>query len=165
MELNLLNDAETELLRSMIAEATNIVICGHRSPDGDAIGSSLAWMHYLHHIGKSNVKVCMPDAAPDFLHWLPGQNSILRYDRKPKEVAQAFKEADLVCCLDFNQSSRVDAMQDVLESSEGSRLLIDHHLEPESGCKMTISRPDMSSTCEIIFRLIHQLGGYDTMTE
>lgn len=165
MELNLLNDAETELLRTMIAEATNIVICGHRSPDGDAIGSSLAWMHYLHHIGKSNVKVCMPDAAPDFLHWLPGQNSILRYDRKPREVAQAFKEADLVCCLDFNQSSRVDAMQDVLESSEGSRLLIDHHLEPESGCKMTISRPDMSSTCEIIFRLIHQLGGYDTMTE
>ena len=85
MELNLLNDAETELLRSMIAEATNIVICGHRSPDGDAIGSSLAWMHYLHHIGKSNVKVCMPDAAPDFLHWLPGQNSILRYDRKSKK--------------------------------------------------------------------------------
>ncbi len=123
MELNLLNQEEIATLRNLLSNATNIVICAHKSPDGDATGSSLAWMHFLNQIGKTNVKVCMPDATPDFLHWLPGHNSVIRYDRRPKEVEKAFKEADLVCCLDFNQNSRVDAMQEVLESSTAPRLL------------------------------------------
>ena len=96
MELNLLNQEEIATLRNLLSNATNIVICAHKSPDGDATGSSLAWMHYLNQIGKTNIKVCMPDATPDFLHWLPGHNSVIRYDRRPKEVEKAFKEADLV---------------------------------------------------------------------
>ena len=164
MELNLLNQEEIATLRNLLSNATNIVICAHKSPDGDATGSSLAWMHYLNQIGKTNIKVCMPDATPDFLHWLPGHNSVIRYDRRPKEVEKAFKEADLVCCLDFNQNSRVDAMQEVLESSTAPRLLIDHHLEPETNNALTVSHPEMSSTCEIVFRLISQLDGYEKMT-
>ena len=164
MELNLLNQEEIATLRNLLSNATNIVICAHKSPDGDATGSSLAWMHYLNQVGKTNIKVCMPDATPDFLHWLPGHNSVIRYDRRPKEVEKAFKEADLVCCLDFNQNSRVDAMQEVLESSTALRLLIDHHLEPETNNALTVSHPEMSSTCEIVFRLISQLDGYEKMT-
>ena len=115
MELNLLTLEETATLRNLLSHATHIVICAHKSPDGDAIGSSLAWMHYLKQTGKTDVRVCMPDATPDFLHWLPGHNSVIRYDRHPREVEKAFREADLVCCLDFNQNSRVDAMQEVLD--------------------------------------------------
>ena len=136
MDLNLLKEEELASLRQLLTTAKNIVICAHRAPDGDAMGSSLAWMDYLNGTGKTNVKVCMPDA----------------------------KEADLVCCLDFNQPSRVDAMQEALESSEAPRLLIDHHLDPDEGCALAISRPDMSSTSEIVFRLIYQLGGFETMT-
>lgn len=154
MELNLLTLEETATLRNLLSHATHIVICAHKSPDGDAIGSSLAWMHYLKQTGKTDVRVCMPDATPDFLHWLPGHNSVIRYDRRPREVEKAFREADLVCCLDFNQNSRVDAMQEVLESSKAARLLIDHHLEPDTGNALTISHPEMSSTSEIVFRLI-----------
>lgn len=165
MELNLLTQAEVNQLKEVLAAATKIVICAHRSPDGDAIGSSLAWKHYLNQLGKTNVKVCMPDATPDFLHWLPGNNSVIRYDRRQAEVTKAFQEADLVCCLDFNQNHRVDAMQGLLDNYKGARLLIDHHLDPDTRNTMTISHPEMSSTCEIVFRLIHQLGGYDTMTK
>lgn len=165
MELNLLTLEETATLRNLLSHATHIVICAHKSPDGDAIGSSLAWMHYLKQTGKTDIRVCMPDATPDFLHWLPGHNSVIRYDRHPREVEKAFREADLVCCLDFNQNSRVDAMQEVLESSKAARLLIDHHLEPDTGNALTISHPEMSSTSEIVFRLISQLGGYRDMTK
>ena len=164
MDLNLLKEEELASLRQLLTTAKNIVICAHRAPDGDAMGSSLAWMDYLNGTGKTNVKVCMPDATPDFLHWLPGSNAVIRYDRRPREVERIFKEADLVCCLDFNQPSRVDAMQEALESSEAPRLLIDHHLDPDEGCALAISRPDMSSTSEIVFRLICQLGGFETMT-
>ena len=140
MDLNLLKEEELASLRQLLTTAKNIVICAHRAPDGDAMGSSLAWMDYLNGTGKTNVKVCMPDATPDFLHWLPGSNAVIRYDRRPREVERIFKEADLVCCLDFNQPSRVDAMQGALESSEAPRLLIDHHLDPDEGCALAISR-------------------------
>lgn len=164
MEINLLCQDNLERLQNLLSNATNIVICAHKSPDGDAIGSSLAWLHYLNQIGKQNVRVCMPDATPDFLHWLPGHNSVIRYDRRSKDVRRFFREADLICCLDFNQSSRVDAMQEVLDASSAPRLLIDHHLEPEENNELTVSNPEMSSTCEIVFRLISQLGGYEKMT-
>ena len=64
MELNLLTLEETATLRNLLSHATHIVICAHKSPDGDAIGSSLAWMHYLKQTGKTDVRVCMPDATP-----------------------------------------------------------------------------------------------------
>ena len=85
MELNLLTLEETATLRNLLSHATHIVICAHKSPDGDAIGSSLAWMHYLKQTGKTDVRVCMPDATPDFLHWLPGHNSVIRYDRRSRD--------------------------------------------------------------------------------
>ena len=36
MELNLLNQEEIATLRNLLSNATNIVICAHKSPDGDA---------------------------------------------------------------------------------------------------------------------------------
>ncbi len=39
MELNLLNQEEIATLRNLLSNATNIVICAHKSPDGDATGS------------------------------------------------------------------------------------------------------------------------------
>ncbi len=43
MNVNLLSDTEAEQLRQLVAQSEHIVICAHKSPDGDAIGSSLAW--------------------------------------------------------------------------------------------------------------------------
>ena len=39
----LLERQETAQLKEAISAANNIVICAHKSPDGDAIGSTLAW--------------------------------------------------------------------------------------------------------------------------
>lgn len=165
MNVNLLSDTEAEQLRQLIAEAEHIVICAHKSPDGDAIGSSLAWKSYLKQIGKTDVTVCMPDAYPDFLQWLPEANTILRYDKHPDHVQQVFDNADLVCCMDFNQYTRVEDMRPTLEGCKAKRILIDHHLEPETNNAITMSNPNMSSTSEMVFYIISQLGGYDGMTK
>lgn len=165
MNIRLLGDAEAKQLQQIVTEAEHIVICAHKSPDGDAIGSSLAWKLYLNQIGKTDVTLCMPDAYPDFLQWLPGASTVLRYDKHPEKVQQAFDRADLVCCLDFNQYARVEAMQATLEGCQAKRILIDHHLEPQTDNAITVSRPDMSSTSEMIFYIISQLEGYDSMTK
>ena len=107
----------------------------------------------------------MPDAYPDFLQWLPETQEMLRYDKKPQEVQKAFDEADLICCLDFNKTHRVEEMEDTLKNSTAKKLLIDHHLDPDCNNEMNISHPEMCSTCEIVFRLINQLNGYEVMTK
>ena len=155
---------EINSLKTLLQQAQHIVICAHKSPDGDAVGSTLAWKHYLEQTGKTDVRACLPDAAPDFLQWLPGFQTIIRYDKRKEEVEAAFAQADLVCCLDFNSTSRVEAMQAVLDSAAAPRVLIDHHLEPDIDCRISFSHPEMSSTSEIIFHLIDRLGGFDAMS-
>ena len=56
-------------------------------------------------------------------------------------------------------------MRSNLEGCKAKRILIDHHLEPQTDNAITISQPNMSSTSEMIFYIISQLGGYNDMTK
>ena len=158
-----LQTADLQALRLLISSSSNVVVCCHKSPDGDAVGSSLALAEYLRSQGKE-VHVVLPDAAPAFLHWLPGYNTTLRYDKSPEEVKSVFSSADLICCMDFNTLSRVEDMKELVEESKASKLLIDHHLNPDVAAALTISRPEMSSTCELLFCLLWQLDAYTEMS-
>ena len=130
MNIELLTEAEIATLRENITNANRIVICCHKSPDGDALGSSLAWAEYLRTQGK-DPEIIVPDAYPDFLQWLPGSERIIRYDKHAADKADALlKEAELIFCLDFNGTDRVDEMRDALEQSPASKIMIDHHLDP-----------------------------------
>ena len=163
MNINILSDLQVETLRQLIDQAQHIVICCHKSPDGDAIGSSLGWADYLRSMGK-NPFIAVPDAFPDFLRWMPFVDRIVRYDKHKERVEEAFRNADLIFCLDFNTSARLMEMQRVFDEATAPKVLIDHHLSPDVETALSVSRPDMSSTCEIIFRIIWQLGGFELMT-
>ena len=102
MNINLLTETELASLQQLIADANNIIVCCHKSPDGDAIGSSLGWAEYLCTLGK-NPTVVVPDAYPDFLQWLPGTEKIVRYDKHPDTADGLFANADLVFCLDLSR--------------------------------------------------------------
>lgn len=162
MNVNILSSQEAATLQEMIAASQHIVICCHKSPDGDAIGSSLGWRGFLLSQGKQ-AQVCIPDMMPDYLQWLPDSQTILRYDKQPAEVQRAFDEADLVFCLDFNGAGRLDEMQDVLTGCCARKVMIDHHLAPCMDVDLQISQPHMSSASELVFRIVWQLGGFEQM--
>lgn len=162
MDINLLSEAELSQLRSIIAAAADIVVIGHVNPDGDAIGSTLAWANYLTGEGKS-VRVIVPDKYPDFLNWLPNTDKILRHDKHPEEAELLVAAADLIFCLDFNTLARAEALADHIASSKAVKVLIDHHPNPDDLFALTVSHPDMSSTSEIVFRLVWQLGAFDSL--
>lgn len=148
---------------SIIQESENIVICCHTNPDGDAIGSCLGMAEFLRSCGK-NPTVIVPDQYPDFLQWLPNTDKIVRYDKRTAEADVMLLMADVIFCLDFNQASRTDAMSASLSGSPARKIMIDHHLDPDMNCVLTVSRPEMSSTCELVFRIVWQLGGLDRLT-
>ena len=164
MKIELLSEAEIATLKENIDNSNRIVICCHKSPDGDALGSSLAWAEYLRTQGKEP-DIIVPDAYPDFLQWLPGSERIIRYDKHAADKAdEMLQKADLIFCLDFNGANRVDEMKYALEQSPAHKIMIDHHLEPSMDTVLTVSHPQMSSTSELVFRIIWQLGGFEEMS-
>ena len=162
MNIDILTSEELGQLKALIDESQSIVITCHRSPDGDAVGSSLAWATYLWSLGKE-ATVIVPDQYPDFLLWLPNTEKIIRYDKHREKCNMLLKIADLVFCLDYNTPSRVEEMQHALLDTQASRVLIDHHLDPDVPTVLTISHPEVCSTCEIVFRIVWQLGAFDSL--
>lgn len=153
------------------------VIIGHTSPDGDAVGSALALGHYLDSKGKQ-AQVVMPNAFPDFYKWMPGSEDVLFYrtvsktSKSPERIRELIAAADVICCLDFNSLHRIDELGPLVKAARAKKLLLDHHLSADgSGRKDTgdfadlaISRPEQSSTCELLFRLLQDLGHYEEMS-
>lgn len=162
--LHLLSLSETIDLMKLLQDSRKVVVCAHRSPDGDAMGSTLAWAAYLRGLGKM-VSVVLPNPCPDFLQWLPEANKVTYFDRHTQTAKQLIADADLICCLDFNTLSRLQNMGECVASSHAKRLLIDHHLAPVlKEFDFAASQPELSSTSEIVFRLLLQLGAYEGMS-
>ena len=164
MNIDILTSDQVAQLSHLISDAKNIFITCHKSPDGDAIGSTLGWAEYLRSIGKEPT-IIVPDQYPDFLSWIPNTEKIVRYDKHPEKCDMLFKIADLVFCLDYNTTSRVDEMEKALVSSTAPKVLIDHHLDPDVPAVLTISHPDLSSTCELVFRIVWQLDGFNRLSK
>ena len=140
----------------LISNAQTVLVVCHKSPDGDAVGSSLGMADYLRLRGKE-ATVIVPDQYPDFLQWLPNSEKIIRYDKHRDKCDMLFKIADLIVCLDFNAPSRVDEMESALVNSTARKILIDHHLKPTVKADLIISHPEASSTCELVFRIVWQI--------
>lgn len=165
MNIDILASEQVELLQQLISDAQHIVVCGHKSPDGDALGASLAWSEYLQTQCNKQPAIVMPDAHPDFLRWLPNSERIVRYDKHKEDVNRLFQQADLVFCLDFGNTGRVDDMQATLDASPAKKVMIDHHTHPDMDTVLSVSVTEASSTCELVFRVIWQLGGFEQMTQ
>lgn len=164
MNINLLNDNEVAQLRDLISYSNKIAIVCHINADGDALGSTLAWAGYLKQQSKETM-VIAPDQYPDFLQWLPESQSIKRFDKKKDEVKAFVADADLICFLDLGDTKRTgEGLAEVFNSSNARKLLIDHHLNPLIKADVAVSFPMMSSTAELVFCIINQLGGYEAMT-
>ena len=162
MNIDILTEDQLAELSQLISTSQNIVITCHQSPDGDAIGSSLAWASYLGSLGKE-ATIIVPDQYPDFLLWLPNTEKIVRYDKHKEKCDMLLKIADLIFCLDYNTPSRVDEMQQALLDTQAQRVLIDHHLNPDVPTVLTISHPEVCSTSEIVFRIVWQMGAFDNL--
>lgn len=147
-----------EQIVESIKKSANIIITAHKSPDGDSIGSSIALLEFCKTLGKKAI-VCHPDPAPDFLLWLPETEHILNMEKHEAEITEVFGKADLIFCLDYNDSSRVgDKMQVLLNGSRAQKVMIDHHLHPADFVDIAVSEPAVCSTCQLVYELIDGSG-------
>ena len=142
--------------KKLMQDAQHVVIFTHMGPDGDAMGSSLAIWHFLkaNGEGEKDVTVIVPNAFPSFLAWLPGADQVLVFEQQPDVCAARIAEADLCICLDFNDPKRIAQASDHLAQNPCPKILIDHHLDPTDFATVTISHPEASSTCELVYKVL-----------
>lgn len=141
----------------LLSSAKDIVILTHRNPDGDAIGSSLGLSLFLQRLNHS-VKIITPSEYPDFLAWLPQSNEIIIYDTDPEVADRAIERCDMIFLLDFNSMDRIDKAGEVADKRKVPKVMIDHHLFPEPAADYIFSDTTASSTCEMVFDFICDLG-------
>ncbi|MBC3847218.1 bifunctional oligoribonuclease/PAP phosphatase NrnA [Winogradskyella echinorum] len=152
--------AQIPEIKALLSTPKNIIIVPHKNPDGDAMGSTLGLYHYLN-MYNHNVVVITPNDYPDFLKWLPGDDTVLKFETQQKESKALIDKADLLFTLDFNAFHRAGDMEETLEVSKAIKLMIDHHQQPDDYAKYTYSDVSMSSTCEMVFNFIEMLGDTD----
>ena len=151
-------------LSQWLTPISKIVIIPHKSPDGDAMGSCLAWQGILEQFGHS-VKVISPNDYPTFLHWLPGHKNVLNFENNPSKGATLVAQADIIFTLDFNTLKRIDVLGDCVSKSNARIVMIDHHQDPDHYANLTFSEPTIGSTCELLYNIIARLGFKNRITK
>ncbi len=148
-----MNEKEILELTGLLATPKKIAIIPHRSPDGDAMGSTLGMYHFLLKLNHQPV-VIAPNDFPNFLNWLPASETVLVYENEKEKVAKILQEQELIFTLDFNALHRTGEMENVLNKLTVPMVMIDHHQSPDSFAKYTYSDTAFGSTCEMVYNFI-----------
>ena len=144
-------------IKTLLTIPRRIVITTHKSPDGDAMGSSLGLHNYLIKDGHI-VNVITPNAPPYFLNWLPGNEKVLVFEKYAHLATKHILDAEVIFCLDFNNLSRIEEVGKHVAESKAIKILIDHHQQPDNFAHFDFHTVETSSTCELIYDFISILN-------
>ena len=160
-----LSVSKLEALKELLATPQSIVILSHTNPDGDAVGSSLAWAEILRSEGHQ-VTCILPNRYPYYLDFMPDISSVVIFKNDDKGAAkEAVKRADIIFCLDFHLLSRLEMLGELIdENQHAKRVLIDHHLDPSEDFDLMLSYSEASSTCYLVALIIEQLYGLERIS-
>ncbi|WP_152286551.1 DHH family phosphoesterase [Flavicella marina] len=160
-----MNEKQISAIKELLSVPRNIVLVAHKNPDGDAIGSTLAMQHYLTQKGHTATTV-LPNDVPEFLQWLPGVETVYKYDKQNKQSKRALDNSEIIFVLDFNAFHRVgEDMQKALESYQGTYIMIDHHQQPDVISDFIYSDTSICSTCQMVYQFIDMLGDIELIDE
>lgn len=154
----------TSVKNVLVGKKLNIAIVPHENPDGDAIGSAIGLAEVLADYGH-NVNIITPNDYPEFLKWFTSEVKIIQYDSDKKVGKSTIKKADVLICVDFNEISRCGKLEKRIAEFDKTKILIDHHPHPTNFCDFMISEPPYSSTAELIFDIVHQIGIEKNITQ
>ncbi|MFZ1749061.1 MAG: bifunctional oligoribonuclease/PAP phosphatase NrnA [Saprospiraceae bacterium] len=148
---------EAQKLKQLLSFPKDIVIISHRNPDGDAIGSSMGLAAFLEKSGH-RVKVVFPSEYPQSYAFIAGIHRAIIFDTDQAGARKAIEQSEVIFCLDFNGLDRVDKLGEVIQFSTARKVLIDHHLDPEPFTDIEFSDTSASSTCELVYKVIDEMG-------
>jgi phosphoesterase RecJ-like protein len=143
-----------EAIYPLLEQPRKVVIIMHQKPDADAMGSSLGLFHFLKQLGHDPV-VISPTNWAEWLKWMPGCGGVIDFEYSTEKAMAVLDQAQWVFCLDFNTLARTRNMAARLRKVSATKILIDHHQQPEAEYfDYGVSNTDKSSTCEMVYDFI-----------
>ena len=124
-----------------ISKSNSILLLTHESPDGDAIGSVLAFYHYLSSINKSVHMVILD--MPKIFNFLPSID---------RAVDNSLGDFDLGIILDCASRDRIGQLDDLFSRCRKT-ICIDHHMSNTNYCDLNLVEGNISSCCQLIYYL------------
>ena len=131
-----------DTIKEAIENAKDIIILTHENPDGDAVGSALAFYRFVKDLGK-HVDVIVPN-FPKVYEFLPGKNEIKESPAKEKY--------DLAIALDCGDIKRLDDPEGSFVKAE-TRINIDHHTSNGMFGDLNYVDPIAPAVCQIITKI------------
>ena len=150
------------LLDSFFAQAERVTLVTHTHPDGDAVGCTVALMAFLKNVYRADVRIIYPDPIAARLCFLTRGVRPIVASKEPEAARERLAETDLIVCLDCSGFSRVEGLKDVLADSPARKVLIDHHLNPDTAAfGLVFSETEVSSACELLYHILMALPAVD----
>jgi phosphoesterase RecJ-like protein len=134
-------------IAASIESAENVLVASHVRPDGDALGSTLAFALWLRGLHKT-VTAWNEDGVTQKYRYLPCHELIVAPDTAPR----AF---DVVVALDNSVKSRLGTVLDGV-SSVGTLINIDHHVSNECYGDLNYVDPSAPATGQIIYEFFKE---------
>ena len=159
-----MNEVDINAVLNLLATPKKIAIIPHRSPDGDAMGATLAMYHFLIKLNHQPV-VIAPNEFANFLAWMPGAETVLIFEKDKENVSNILQAAELIFTLDFNALHRTGEMEHTLNKLRAPFIMIDHHETPDAYAQVTYSDTAYGSTCEMVYNFIEKLGKKDLIDQ
>ncbi len=149
----------------LLNQPRKVVITTHQKPDADAMGSSLALFHFLAQFGHQTT-VISPTNWAGWVNWMPGVENVIDYELNRQKCDAIMENTEWLFCLDFNIFHRTKTMTEKLKALKCTKVLIDHHQEPDvPSFDYGISDTSKSSTCEMVYDFIVGSGHGDKINE
>lgn len=133
-----------------IRRSSSFLLTTHESPDGDAIGSSLALASFLRKIGK-DVCVHYCDPVPELYAFLPGSDTV--------QAHIPDRDFDVAFVLDIGEFRRAGREFCQFERI-GTLINLDHHLTCEQFGRYNLIDPVAAATGVLVHRIASAFG-YD----
>ncbi|MEE9429591.1 MAG: bifunctional oligoribonuclease/PAP phosphatase NrnA [Melioribacteraceae bacterium] len=141
----------SKLFKLLNTHSKFIITC-HVNPDGDAIGSEIAIAGILKQLKKEFI-ILNTSSTPYNLEFLYKKNLVQKFDEK--KHTKYFENFDAAIFLDLNDLRRTAKMEKYFREFKGTKICIDHHLEPEDFTKHRFIDRHKSSTGEIVLDFIN----------
>ena len=133
-------------LKDIAKDAGNIIITGHKRPDGDCIGACIATYYYLHGVyPDKNLKV--------YLENIPSRFSYLDPEMEIISTVLPEGEFDLFIAFDCSALGMLGKAETLFNTAK-TTVCIDHHISNKGYAGKNIIDPQASSTCEVLYGLM-----------
>ena len=143
-----INKAKITTIRQFLRKHKNFLISAHIGPEGDSLGSQLAFARVMKGMGKK-YDIVNSDRYSEEYSFLPGVDRISTRAR--------MKKYDAAIILDCTDILRIGNTVNLLNKNM-KVLNIDHHISNTYFGDINLVDPSASSACEVLYSLFRELN-------